>query len=201
MSKRKDHLDSSGAGSQGQKSPGKAQEEDLTSPEAPSHLEVQGLPVLVKSLWRSTQKSCHPKSRLANSLRRSCLEVLHPSSDFCCIFPYSCKAPKHLQEQAEGGNSCSRSPFGSWMRRECHGQGGITKVQVVFQGNTSCVCHLYTRWLLPSKDKHSEYVPKELGLAIWQHTFLRKSCRMLLLLLSSVPKEGTIHALPAPLQP
>ncbi|XP_068851059.1 uncharacterized protein [Aphelocoma coerulescens] len=201
MNKRKDHPDSSGAGSQGQKSPGKAQEEDLTSPEAPSHLEVQGLPVLVKSLWRSTQKSCHPKSRLANSLRRSCLEVLHPSSDFCCIFPYSCKAPKHLQEQAEGGNSCSRSPFGSWMRRECHGQGGITKVQVVFQGNTSCVCHLYTRWLLPSKDKRSEYVPKELGLAIWQHTFLRKSCRMLLLLLSSVPKEGTIHALPALLQP
>ncbi|XP_068851064.1 uncharacterized protein [Aphelocoma coerulescens] len=151
MNKRKDHPDSSGAGSQGQKSPGKAQEEDLTSPEAPSHLEVQGLPVLVKSLWRSTQKSCHPKSRLANSLRRSCLEVLHPSSDFCCIFPYSCKAPKHLQEQAEGGNSCSRSPFGSWMRRECHGQGGITKVQVVFQGNTSCVCHLYTRKQTPDE--------------------------------------------------
>lgn len=38
MNKRKDHLDSSGAGSQGQKSPGKAQEEDLSSPEAPSHL-------------------------------------------------------------------------------------------------------------------------------------------------------------------
>ncbi|OWK52143.1 hypothetical protein RLOC_00011355 [Lonchura striata] len=58
--------------------------------------------------------------------------------------------------------------------------------------------HFFSGWFLPDQAKQSEYVPEELGLAIWQRTFHRKSCRMLL---SSVPKEGTIPVLPAPLQP
>lgn len=61
MDKRKDHLDSSGAGSQGQKSPGKAQEEDLSSPEAPSHLEVQAS--TISSAWSFTGESLQVLTR------------------------------------------------------------------------------------------------------------------------------------------
>ncbi|XP_038017159.1 uncharacterized protein LOC119711275 [Motacilla alba alba] len=121
------------------------------TPALQSHsVEHRGLPVLVKSFLRSTQKICHPKSTsfpLARSLSRSCLQ--------------------------------SRA----W--------GKPRTEQILFH------FHSCSGWVLPNQDKQSEYVPEELGLAIWQRTFHRKSCRMLLLL-SSVPKEGTI---PAPLQP
>ncbi|XP_074415750.1 uncharacterized protein LOC106630104 [Zonotrichia albicollis] len=113
--------------------------------------------------------------------------------------------------------------FGSWVRRECHGQGGnareglprfklnskgtgvlcVTSAPEPCLGRTKTWAHpfpspLISGWVLPNEDNHSEYVPEELGLAIWQRTFHRKPCRTLLLLLSSVPKEGTIPAPPRP---
>ncbi|XP_059723233.1 uncharacterized protein LOC132338084 [Haemorhous mexicanus] len=157
MKKRKDHLDSSGAGSQGQKSPGKTcprskkrisalqssippgapgkhhfpawsftakcwwqTEGEGRTPAFQSHsVEHRGLPVLVKSFLRSTQKICCPKSTsfpLASSLGRSCVQI-------------------SFWQLGEKGMP--------WPRRDC--QGGITKVQAESQGNRSPACHLCSR--------------------------------------------------------
>ncbi|XP_068851061.1 uncharacterized protein [Aphelocoma coerulescens] len=110
-------------------------------------MEHRGLPVLVKSLWRSTQKSCHPKSRLANSLRRSCLEISFwqldekgvpwPRRDYqgsSCI-PREhelCVSPLH-QNCVGGNQELSRSFFIS-----THFQGGSSQAKTSAQGRGFC---------------------------------------------------------------
>ncbi|TRZ10269.1 hypothetical protein HGM15179_016837, partial [Zosterops borbonicus] len=72
---------------------GRLREKDQTPPSQSHSVDHRGLPVLVKPLWRSRQKICHPKSScsfpLAREPEEELLQVLHASSDFCWIFPYS----------------------------------------------------------------------------------------------------------------
>lgn len=112
----------------------------------------------------------------------------------------------------------SRSPFGSWIRRECHRKGGIVEARLKSYSKAAavlCIAHITTviGELLPWRDSQTSnciwgnqdlsrsiFISnhfqggssqtkissqntflEDLGLAIWQRTFDKKSCKVLLL--------------------
>ncbi|KAM6234659.1 uncharacterized protein M6G45_013918 [Spheniscus humboldti] len=72
------------------------------------------------------------------------------------------------------------------MRRECHRNGGITEARFKFYSKGTqvlCLTHITTTTGGSSQTKISSQNTflEELGLAIWQRAFDKKSCKMLLL--------------------
>ncbi|XP_075377507.1 uncharacterized protein LOC142418917 isoform X1 [Mycteria americana] len=109
------------------------------------------------------------------------------------------------------------SPFGSWMRRECHRKGRITEArfklyskgpQVLCIAHTSTateLClgesrteqilfyfHSFSGWFFPKKISGQSTFLEELGLAIWQRTFDKKSRKMLLLRVSNEDNKSNL---------